>query len=200
MLNSAYKLSFTNGALLRSEAIAVAEVYMKLRSWDAVSQHIVEHNTLDARTARSLKILTRELRYRLQTLSDEELEFLIAADVTSQNHLLWIASARAYGFIRDFAIEVLHERFITFAMDLPRETFDEFCSQKSTMHPELLDISDNTLHKLRQVLFLMMRQAGFLGTDNRIHTCLINLQLASLLRESRQNDFVLFPVFEGDYA
>ncbi|MGB0359993.1 MAG: BrxA family protein, partial [Endozoicomonas sp.] len=62
------------------------------------------------------------------------------------------------------------------------------------------DISDNTLHKLRQVLFLMMRQAGFLGTDNRIHTCLINLQLASLLRESRQNDFALFPVYEGDYA
>lgn len=200
MLNNAYKLSFTNGALLRSESIAVAEAYVQLRSWEAVSLHIAEHNTLGARTERSLKILTRELRFRLQNLSDDEIEFLIGADVTSQNQLLWIASARAYGFIRDFAVEVLHERFITFATDLPRETFDEFCAHKSTMHPELLDISENTLHKLRQVLFLMMRQAGFLDSDNKIHTCLLNPQLTSLLRNSRQNDFALFPVFEGDYT
>lgn len=164
-----YALSFTSGALLTREAAIAAPLFLEVRDWNAVRDQLRAENLLQARTASSGLRLAREVVQRLAVLTDAELDLLQDASPSERGHLMWIAACRRYAFIGDFAEEVVRERFLLLTPSLGYADFDSFVHGKALWHPELAEVKDSTLQKLRSTVFRMLTEAGLLVGDEIVH-------------------------------
>ncbi|GAA2099214.1 DUF1819 family protein [Microlunatus panaciterrae] len=164
-----YALSFTSGALLTREAVIAAPLYLDVRDWSAVRDQLRAENLLQARTASSGFRLAREVAQRLAVLTDAELELLRDASPSERGHLMWVAACRRYAFIGDFAEEVVRERFLLLTPTLGYDDFDSFVRGKALWHPELAEVKDSTLQKLRSTVFRMLTEAGLLTGGEIVH-------------------------------
>jgi len=113
MKTQKYKLSFTAASLSVSESVNIAEVYLKYRDWNETKKNIRENNLLQSRTnSRTTRVLA-ELIPRLKLLSDDQLNLLVDGSLPEQKYLLWFAICKTYGLIKEFAVEVLREKFLS---------------------------------------------------------------------------------------
>lgn len=136
----------------------------------------------------------REITNRLQTLSADERSFLLdEADRTDQQALLWLSTCRAYRFVREFALEVIRERYLSYQVDLPLESFDILFNGKAAWDEDLANLSTSTRKKLRQVLFRMMREAGVITSGNRIQSAILSPRLKAMLEDQNPAELALFP-------
>lgn len=190
---SRYALSFTSGALLMREAVIAAPLYLRERGWSEVRSAIEQDNLLQTRTLASSQRLTREVTQRLEVLSDNELEMLIAATATERGHLLWAAACRRYDLIGEFAEEVLRERFLLLAVTLDHDDFDSFIRTKALWHEELADLKDSTLRKLRSNVFRMLVEAGLLSDDGHIQQAVLSGRVTDTLVARTPSDIRFFP-------
>lgn len=158
-----YALSFTIGALLAREAVIATSLYLEVRNWGTVRKQLQAENLFQARAASSGARLGREVVQRLSVLTDVELELLHEAVPSERGHLMWIAACRRYGLIGDFAEEVVRERFLLLTPTLCYDDFDRFVHGKTLWHPELAEVRDSTLRKLRSTVFQMLTEAGLLS-------------------------------------
>ena len=196
--SNSYVMSFTTGGLFRRESLEAASLFLQSGSWDAVRKEIMAKNLLQARTLSTLQRECREVLSRLRLLNGEELRFLVEAEYREQGHLLWIAVCRRYPFVRDFAVEVLRERYITLKADVRYEEFDAFFNAQSEAHPQLHEISSTTRKKLRQVLFKILRESELLASDDTIVPVMLDPELTALISRGNKRELLLFPVFESD--
>jgi hypothetical protein len=157
-----YRLSFTAANLMPIECKTLALQYAITPDWLIVSKGAISKNLLaKARSTSSIRQI-HELISRLSNLTPELVFALPALRPLSAARLCFLATIKTYDIITDFMLEVFCPKW-TERKDIlrPAEFFDFFAS-KSITHPELSSISENTLIKLRQVLFFMLEQAGFL--------------------------------------
>ena len=196
--SNSYVMSFSTGGLFRRESLEAASLFLQSGSWDAVRKEIMAKNLLQARTLSTLQRECREVLSRLRLLNGEELRFLVEAEYREQGYLLWIAVCRRYPFVRDFAVEVLRERYITLKADVRYEEFDAFFNAQSEAHPQLHEISSTTRKRLRQVLFKILRESELLASDNTIIPAMPGAELTALISRGNKRELLLFPVFESD--
>lgn len=194
-----YALSFTSGTLLEREAQIAAPIYLELQDWDQVRDQILNENLLQARTTSSSIRLTRELIQRLSTLTDDEIDLLGKASPTQRGHLMWVAACRRYSFIGEFAEEVLRERFLVMTPSLDQNEFDRFAQTKSLWHPELADVKESTMTKLRTTLFRMLSEAG-LVVDGQIIESFLSEDVKNALDEQQPSDIRFFPTRDWKVA
>lgn len=190
-------MSFTAGALLQSESVTIAKLYLELGSWNEVKDKAISNNVLQSRAVSTLKRISYEVISRLSTLTSEELILLVNSSHKDQAYLIWMAVCRHHKFIADFAIEVLRERFITFKPDLQYSDFDVFFNRKCDWHSELDGLSISTKKKLRQVLFKMLREADFLDGKNNIQATILSPRLLDVIERSGGRDIMYFTVSEN---
>lgn len=193
-----YSMSFTTSSLLHSESVKLAALYLEIGDWSAVRDKTVAGNFLQTRTLNTLRRVCREVISRLKTLSTEELEFFVEASHQEQGYLLWLAVCRRYRFIRDFAVEVLRERYITLKTDLNHEDYDSFFNRKSEWHSEVDEVRPSTRYKLRQVLFKMLHEADLLTIKNTINAAMLSSRLIDVISHVSCQDVLCFPAFETD--
>ena len=195
-----YILSFTGARLQRAESVALAELFREYDDWDRVRREAEGGNILQVRTLSSAKRVARELVFRLQELSDRELDLLISGSREEQNHLLWVAICRRYRLVAEFAVEVVRERFLSMGAPLELADFDAFYFRKAEWHEELDQLKPVTRKKLRQVLFGMMRDAGLISAQGAINPVMLSPEVRDAIAETRPDDLRLFPMFETDLA
>lgn len=189
-----YKMSFVTGGLFLNESIEVARMHNPGEAWDETIRRALEHGVSSLPKAASRRRTLREIVNRISTLDEEELSFLVEeADRQDQQALLWLATCRAYRFVREFAAEVIHERFLSFKLDLPLETFDVLFEAKAEWDEGLNGISATTRAKLRQVLFRMMREANVITSESRILAAYVSPKLKAMLARNCPSDLDLFP-------
>lgn len=189
-----YKMSFSTGGLFLNESLAVARLHFGGESWDATLRRALTEGTASLPKAASQRRTLREIVNRLSALTAIEREFLLNdADRSDQQALLWLATCRAYRFVREFGIEVLRERYLSFQLDLPLVSFDTLLAAKAEWDEGLDGISPSTRAKLRQVLFRIMREASVISHDNRILSAYVSPRLKALLEEQNPQDLLLFP-------
>ena len=189
-----YKMSFAVGGLLLNESVEVARLHAPSEAWEATLRRALEEGVTSLPKAASRRRTLREIVNRVSTLSDEERNYLVdGADRQDQQALLWLATCRAYRFVREFATEVIRERYLSFQFDLPLESFDILLAAKAEWDERLAGISPATRAKLRQVLFRMMREANVISDDNRILSAYISPRLKAMLEDKNFQDLVLFP-------
>lgn len=191
-----YALSFTSGALLTREAGIAVPLYQDTRDWKAVRDLLRAENLLQTRTASSGFRLAREVTQRLAVLTDDELELLRDAGLSERGHLMWVAACRKYALIGDFAEEVVREKFLLLTPSLNYDDFDSFALGKVLWHPELAEVKESTLQKLRSTVFRMLTDAGLLASGKIVHIPMSERVRAAL--DARiPSDVRFFPTRDG---
>lgn len=190
----AYRMSFSTGGLFLNESVEFASLHRDGEAWEDTQARAVEDGTTqlpkDASNTRSI----REIKNRVSTLTTEELGFLVhEADRADQKALLWLACCRAYRFVREFAVDVLQDRYLSYQLDLPLEAFDIFFDAKAEWHDELAELSTSTRLKLRQILFRMMREADILSEQKEIQTYLLSSKLIAMIQSNTPEELNYFP-------
>ena len=179
------------------ESLRLAELFLRLEDWKLVKEIVLAENILQVRKQSTSQKIFREITHRLKTLDTDEVEFLLQSAAADRAYLLWVGICRHYKFISDFAVEVLHERFVTKKKLIQNEDFDLFFSDKAEWHPELERIKPSTRQKLRQVLFRMMREADLISSKNQIKPALLSKELLTLLSKNDYRDLKVFPVIDS---
>lgn len=189
-----YKMSFTSGGLFLNESVIVAELHVAGEDWKVTLSRALEEGATSLPKAASNRRTLREIVNRLMTLTEDEVRFLVEdAGRQEQQHLLWVATCRAYRFVGEFAVEVICDRYIAYQLELPLESFDIFFNAKADWNEGLASISESTRNKLRQILFRMMREAGVISDGNRIQSTYLSAQLRQVIEATNPTDLAVFP-------
>ena len=189
-----YLLSFIGASLSINESVTIAEVYFELKDWDAVKAKVKGENLIQARTKSSLRRVYQELSPRLQALSIAQLELLVEGNYQEKKQLLWFAICKRYVFIRELAIEVLHEKYLRLDYELTEFDYEAFFNRKADWHPELDKLEDTTRKKIRQRVFWLLRESDLI-TDGRIiiPTILSNRVIKALAPDAPMS-YQIFPI------
>ena len=142
-------MSFTTATLLSQESIMFANLYGGLGDWKAVRKKVLEGNLLQSRTQNTANRVCRELISRLKRLSQDQLLILKEGPASDQSLILWASVCNRYEFIKDFAVEVIHEKFLNMDLNLSQIDYDMFFNQKAEWHEEMVRIKDSTRKKHR---------------------------------------------------
>ena len=162
-----YNFSFTAASLRLELARIVAEAYAAIGDWKAAKEHVLSHNALQARSASSAIRMERELRQRLQTLTNEQLHLLISAPSDSAMAMAWLAVCKYSAFIFDFAAQVLRAKLELLDPVLRPADYEAFVTDHSPEHPELDQLFPSTKTKIRTVLMTMLREVNILVLDRQ---------------------------------
>ncbi|OWG36864.1 hypothetical protein CAQ69_18760 [Stutzerimonas stutzeri] len=193
-----YRLSFTTGGLFLLEAPLVAERFLMLRDWSQTRTEVRSGNLLQARTASAAKRISIELFGRLGLLNIEELELLVEGNLRERGYLLWSAVCRRYAFIRDFAIEVLREYYLSRRHQIMPADYEAFYNAKALWHTELDEIAASTQKRLRHGLFQMLREADLLSEQGQIQPALLTPHLARLIAKHGREHLLVFTATDSE--
>lgn len=155
-----YRFSFTAGSLLFEE--------MKLVI-DAMVSDEIDLNHLDAAVINKSRKTTSkrefgELKIRIAQLSERELRFFYDATEIEQIQLAFVSAVRSYEFIQDFLLQVVKEKLETFDYLIVDRDYNKFIDSVEMNHPEYTDLSVSTKAKVKQVMFKIFEQAGFINS------------------------------------
>ena len=193
---SLYSMSFSTGALFRQYSIMVAELYAELQNWPDVRSKVLRSNLLQARTHNTANRVCREIISRLKRLTPDQLLILSGGSARDHGHILWTAVCKRYQFIYDFAVEVVHEKFLNMDLFLTQADYDVFFNQKAEWHDEIVRIKESTRNKLRQVVFKMLRESELLSKKQMIIPTLLNPAVKQCIQNDPDLTLAIFPVEE----
>jgi hypothetical protein len=197
-LKDEYRLSFTTGGLFHNESIPLIDAFLAGSDWDCVRSELVDGDGLHVRTHGSRMRISREIIARLRELSEQDLRFFESANHQEQKSLLWVAACRRFTFIREFAIEVLRENYLTLKYSVELEEFDSFFNRKAQIYDEVDGLTELTRKKLRQNLFRIMREADLITDNHMITPPVLTPEFVELMTQSSPDDLNVFPVSRGD--
>jgi hypothetical protein len=195
-----YNFSFIAGGLLVNEMAAVAAVHLDAPDWDYVAAQAENANLLQARTASSHRRMFAEVRNRLQALTLEEEALLVEGSSGDQTAVAWLAVCKAYRLVREFAEEVVRERFVTLALTVEGHDFERFLESKMIWDEQLEALTDSTLKKGRTVVMRMLREAGIISEAGFIQPTLLSPELIQVLRADDPSLYRIFPLSDQDFA
>ena len=163
-----YRLSFTFGSLLIQETQVIAYEYVKDHDWAAVKSRILDKNLLQKTRLTSSKRYFREIKERLSSAHDWEVD-LIASELpyNQKTTVILAITTRYYRFLRDFIIEVIRHKWLGKDVQLQDYDFVSFFESKVPNHEELTEISDTTKAKLRAVTLRTLREGNLLARNRR---------------------------------
>lgn len=189
-----YRFSFTAVGLAPVAMQEVAALYQACGTWEAVYAKVVQENILKCRTISALRRIAAEIVLRLDKLEIEELVRFIENRLNERNVFAWLAVCRTYDLIGDFAVEALHEAYVTGQKTYEISDYEKFVNGKLALHPEFDELSKQTYGKVRQIVFKMMREAGFLDKKGNIIPIVMDAELMNFIPE---RDLAFFPMFIG---
>lgn len=176
------------------ESRAVTKLHVPGETWAATLERARDAGATALPKIASNRRVLNEIVLRLSALSAEELAFLAdEADHDEAQALLWIAVCRSYRFIEEFVREVVIDRYLSYRLDLPPESFDVFFHDKAEWNDKLARLSPSTQKKLGQVMFRILREAGILSRDRHIQTAIIPNRIQIMIENAEPAAFDYFP-------
>lgn len=192
--NKPYSMSFSTGALFQQYSTIFAELYVERRDWQIVREKVLESNRLQARTQNTAHRICREVISRLKRLSPGQLLLLNEGSPRDQGHILWAAVCKRYRFIHDFAVEVVHEKFLRMDLLLTQADYNVYFNQKAEWHDEVNRIKETTQNKLRQVIFRMLHEAELLSRQNMIIPIVLSPMVQTAILDDPDLSLAIYPV------
>jgi hypothetical protein len=193
-----YRMSFSVGGLQVKESVALAQAYRSGETWPEARERLLGEGVSSFPKLASQTRLLREVFDRVGHLTNAERTYLVdEADRLEQQALMWLAVCRTYRFVREFAVEVVADRYQSWRFDLGLEVFDRFLAEKAESDQGLAKLSPSTSAKIRQVLFRIMRESGLLGDEGKIQPVWLSARIKALIEETDPADLLIFPGNEG---
>ena len=186
---SRYCLSFTAAGLRPELAAVIAAIHLEGEGdWARTKAAVLERNALQARSARSSKVLETELRQRLQCLTGPQLQLLARGTSDERNAMAWLAVLKRIEIAADLTREVLMGKLSSLDPVLRRSDMAAFYEDCERDHPELTALAPSSQQKVRSALLQMLRDAGLLsgkagkgGTLGTVQRPLISPQVHELV-------------------
>jgi len=160
-----YSLSFTAASLRPELGRIVAEIYLACSDWDEAKKRVLAENALQSRTPASAVRMEREMRQRLQSLTQRQLEILAHAPADSRAAIAWLSVLKHSAFVFEFSAEVLRTKMEQMDPVLRPSDYENFFEAKCISHPELAALLPATRTKIERVVKTMLREVGILGHD-----------------------------------
>ena len=183
-----FNLSFTAASLRTELARIIAALYLELGDWGEVKRRVLKSNALQYRSVGSAIRVERELRQRLEMLTLDQITLLAQGNADDRAAIAWLSAQKKIPFAYEFAAEVLREKYNSRDLALRLSDYEVFVEGKSSIHRELSQLSETSRRKIRQVLLLMLGEAGLLsqGEDlGNIHRPVLSSEVArSIVRDS----------------
>lgn len=167
IMQDKYEFSFIAVSLRLTEMVLVANSKLNNTPIDVASD-------LGNGKSSTGKRMLIEFEKRLETLTSEQVQLLVSGDLITQKHIAFLAVCKAYGFIRDFVLDVIREKHLVYDYEITEGEYISFYRNKEEFHLEMDDLTDNTAYKIKQVTFKILEQVGII--DN-IKTKQIQTQL-----------------------
>ena len=98
------------------------------------------------------------MKQRLEVLNEEELSLLVDGTAAVRRLIVLLAICKAHSFIFDFISENLRESFYNQYERVTQANFNEFYNEKKYIHSELEAVTDQTVAKMKQVVFRILEQ------------------------------------------
>jgi hypothetical protein len=165
---SHYPLSFTAGALLIEESREVASALLTTSNISEAKAQIRATGSLQSRTESAGRRILSELTFRLGHLAREDLELVAHGDSEATRQFLWIINCQRYPLIREFAEGPLADARTRLGVAISSNEIEAFIWGRSQVHPQLAATSPSTRAKLRQVIGLMIVQAGLVNSNKEL--------------------------------
>jgi hypothetical protein len=162
-----YILSFTAASLRVDLARIMAESFIKLGSWEQTKQFVLATNALQTRSTTTAIRMERELRQRLQTLTQAQIELVAYATLDHRTAMTWLSMLKHSQFVFDFASDLLRSKLETLDPILHPSDYEGFWQSQAVLHPELDKMTPASKAKIRQVLMLMLHEVGLLQTQQK---------------------------------
>jgi hypothetical protein len=157
--NDIYNMSFTAGAAMMNETLAVAEALLECDGdWERTKEKTFRENLMNKDKLSSNQRYFLLMKQRLEALNDAEIRMLVNSTVAVQRMIVLLAICKAHAFIFDFITEIVRECFYNLHERLTNADFNEFFNEKKYEHPELERVTEQTVHKMRQVTFRILEQ------------------------------------------
>ena len=181
-----------------NESLVIAQSYRAGEPWGVARDRLLREGTSALPKLASQTRALREVYDRIGQLTEaERLWMLEEADRAGQQAMLWLAICRTYHFIREFAVEVIVDRFTSWRLELGLDAFDRFFAGKAELDQSLTELLPSTCAKLRQVLFRILRESGLLSHSGQIEAVWLPLRMKQLIEEHSPEDLRVFPGGEG---
>ncbi len=161
--NNIYNMSFTAGAAMMNETHAVAGALLACDGdWERTKEKIFKENLMNKDKASSNQRYFVLMKQRLESLNSAELRMLVNSTVAIRKLLVLLAICKAHAFIYDFITENVRECFYNMQEKVTHASFNEFYNEKKYEHPELEKVTEQTVAKMRQVIFRILEQTGLI--------------------------------------
>ena len=159
-----YILSYTAASLRLSEMVKVARYVIEndVQDLSIVRESGVVFGSIKVK---SLEREYNEIKQRLKNLTKSQMEILANSDLISQKQIAFLGVCKHYSFIRDFTVEVVRDKALVFDYQIHESDYKSFLNNKTQLHPELEEYSESTLKKAKQVMFLILEQAGIINNN-----------------------------------
>ncbi len=184
-----YKFSFTAASLQVPVMTSLAEKMVN----EGLSLDELKPEDVGKERAKTNKRQFIEMKKRLATLSDDEINHLARASYEEQRLLSMVAFARAYRFFYDFVTDVVAEKVALFDITLTDMDYNVFFSRVAADHPEADKLTSLTQKKVRQYTFKVLEQAGLINNvkERIIQVPQLSIAFTSLISATRPQDLRL---------
>lgn len=191
--NLIYEFSFTASSLRLNEMILVAKASLSNQEFDYV-------NILGKGKAATGKRHYFEIKKRLSHLTTKQLELFVDSDYTIQKQIAFLAVCKTYGFIRDFVVDVMREKYLLFDYTISEGDYIGFYRRTNELHTEMDKFSEQTIKKLRQVTFKILEQSGLIDSVQKkeIIPQIIDSKVSKVILEDHSEWLKIFLLSDMD--
>ena len=152
-------MSFTAGAAMLNEMHAVAEALLACDGdWERTKDKTFKENLMEKEKMSSNIRYFALMKQRLEVLNEAELNMLVNGTVADRRLIVLLAICKAHSFIYDFISENVRDCFYNQYEKISHANFNEFYNEKKYEHPEIEQVSELTVAKMRQVVFRILEQ------------------------------------------
>ncbi|MDK9707651.1 MAG: DUF1819 family protein [Desulforhopalus sp.] len=176
-----YNGEIVAGSLLIPESREIAKLLLKKASKEEWHQSIVISNILQKRNPSSAKRQAILIRNRLNLMTPEHWALVKDGNAEVATQALLASAIKHSRLLSDFMANVCRQHWLTFNKTLSYKDWQEFLDTCSLVDPAVGAWTTKTTTKLRQVIFKMLAEAGYIESTRKL-----NLQPVSIVPEVRE--------------
>ena len=158
-MNNDYIFSYTAATLMLHETNEVMKKYLEYKDWNIVKEIVIEENIMQKQSVSSRKRVFTEIKRRIETLSNEQLEYVNESSSSDIRNFIFLTILKTYRFIFEFMTEVLSKKVLMFDYKILNSDYETFFESKKYAVEQLENITEATKYKLKQVLFRILEEA-----------------------------------------
>ena len=158
-MNNDYIFSYTAATLMLHETNEVMKKYLQYKDWNKVKEIVIEENIMQKQSVSSRKRVFAEIKRRIETLSNEQLEYINESSSSDIRNFIFLTILKTYRFIFEFMTEVISKKVLMFDYKILNSDYETFFESKKYAVEQLENITEATQYKLKQVLFRILEEA-----------------------------------------